>query len=123
MADVGVVVFRNGIQHRLGRRDRLQYGQPRPAEIRPVCRLVADHCHICDRRPPRLEINRGNAKLPQQESPSTTATLWADQQPCQNGLVEDHTGGGGVLDRKSNRMLIRGMGGALLLGGGVSGGN
>ena len=67
--EVGVVVFQNGIQDRLGRRDRLQYGQPRPAEIRPVCRLVADHRHICDRRPPRLEINRGNAKLPQQGEP------------------------------------------------------
>jgi hypothetical protein len=59
VVDVGVVVFRNGIQDRLGRRDRLQYGQARPAEIRPVCRLIADHCHRFDRRPPLLEINRG----------------------------------------------------------------
>jgi hypothetical protein len=56
---VGIVVFRNRIQDRLGRRDRLQCRQPRPAEIRPVCRLVADHCHICDRRPPRSTGYRG----------------------------------------------------------------
>ena len=31
--DVGVVVFRNGIQKRFGRGDCLQYGQARPAEI------------------------------------------------------------------------------------------
>jgi hypothetical protein len=66
VGDVGVVVFRNGIQDRLRRLDRLQCGQVRPAEIRPVCGLVADHCHICDRRPPRLGINRGYAELPQQ---------------------------------------------------------
>jgi hypothetical protein len=24
-----------------------------------VCRLIADHCHRFDRRPPLLEINRG----------------------------------------------------------------
>ena len=59
VTDVGVVVFRNGIQDRLGRCDRLQYGQTRPAEIRPVCRLVADHCHCFDRRPSRIGINRG----------------------------------------------------------------
>ena len=57
--DVGVIVFRNGIQDRLGRRDRLQCGQGRPVEIRPMCRLVADHCHRFDRRPPGLKINRG----------------------------------------------------------------
>ena len=64
MADVGVVVFRDGIQDRLRRRDRLQYGQGRPVEIRPVCRLVANHCHRFDRRPPRLGINRGIAGMP-----------------------------------------------------------
>ena len=56
---VGIVVFQNRIQDRLGRRDRLQCRQPRPAEIRPVCRLVADHCHICDRRPPQSTGYRG----------------------------------------------------------------
>jgi len=64
VGDIRVVVFRNGIQDRLRRRDRLQYGQARPAEIRPVCRLVANHCHRFDRRPPRLGINRGIAGMP-----------------------------------------------------------
>ena len=62
--EVGVVVFQKGTQHRLGRRDRLQYGQPRPAEIRPVCRLVADHCHRFDHKPLRPGINRGIAGMP-----------------------------------------------------------
>jgi len=64
VGDIRIVVFRNGIQDRLGRRDRLQYGQARPAEIRAACRLVANHCHRFDRRPPRLGINRGIAGMP-----------------------------------------------------------
>ena len=64
MADIGVVVFRDGIQDRLRRRDRLQYRQGRPVETGPVCRLVANHCHRFDRRPPRLGINRGIAGMP-----------------------------------------------------------
>ena len=64
VGDIRVVVFRNGIQDRLGRRDRLQYGQARPAEIRAACRLVANHCHRFDRRPPRLGIKRGIAGMP-----------------------------------------------------------
>ena len=29
-----------------------------------MCRLVADHCHRFDRRPPRRGINRGIAGMP-----------------------------------------------------------